>query len=87
MQLNVRVYPKASRNAVKRSDDGSLKVWVTAAPVDGRANEAVVNLLADRLDISKSSVRILRGHRTRTKIVQFEGLKSADIPRLVGSAG
>ncbi len=86
MQLNVKVYPRASRNAVECNRDGSLKIRVTAAPEDNKANDAVLKLLADRLGIPRTSVRILRGHRTRNKIVQLEGLTKEDIPSRIGPA-
>ena len=86
MQLNVKVYPRASRNAVECNRDGSLKIRVTTAPEDNKANDAVLKLLADRLGIPRTSVRILRGHRTRNKIVQLEGLANEDLVRRL-SAG
>ena len=87
MQLNVRVYPKSRRNAVSWSTELGLKVWVTVAPENGKANDAVVNLLADHLGIPRSSVRILRGQRSRNKVVLLKGLTSADVSRLGGTAG
>ena len=87
MQLNIKVYPKSSRNTVSWSDEQGLKIRVTAAPEDNKANDAMLKLLADRLGIPRSSVRILRGRRTRNKIVQLEGLAKEDLPRRIGSAG
>ena len=87
MQVNVRVYPKSSRNFVSWSKHQGLKIWVTAAPVSGKANDAVVKLLAARLGISRSSVRILSGRRTRNKVVHLEGLTSEDVMRLEDTAG
>ncbi len=87
MQLNVKVYPRASRNAVECNRDGGLRIWVTAAPEDNKANDAVLKLLADNPGIPRSSIRILRGHRTRNKIVQLEGIAKEDLPRRIGSAG
>ncbi len=87
MQFNVRVYPKSGRNKVSWSDNQDLKVWVTAAPENGKANDAVVKLLADRLGIPRSSVRILRGQRSRNKVVRLEGLTSEDVSGPDDSAG
>ena len=70
-----------------RNDDGSLSVRVTAVPEDGKANAALLELLADRLKIPRSSIRIVRGRRTRNKVVQLDGLTSEDLMRLAGSAG
>ncbi len=87
MRLPVRVYPRAGRNEVARNDDSSLSVRVTAVPEDGKANAALLELLADRLKIPRSSIRIVRGRRTRDKVVQLDGLTSEDLTRLAGSAG
>jgi uncharacterized protein YggU (UPF0235/DUF167 family) len=53
---------------------GVVRVHVTAAPADGAANEAVCKLLADAIDVSKTSVRIVRGERSRDKQVSIEGV-------------
>ena len=87
MRINVRVYPKSSRNSVSWSDEGTLTVRVTAAPENGKANDAVVKLLADRLGIPRSGVRMLKGQRTRNKVLCFEGFTSEDLARRISQAG
>lgn len=57
----------------------TLKIKVTAPPVDSAANELLVEFLADLLDISKSSVQILKGQTSRSKVVQISGLKTDQI--------
>ena len=57
----------------------TLKIKVTATPVDSAANELLVEFLADLLDISKSSVQILKGQTSRSKVVQISGLKTDQI--------
>jgi uncharacterized protein YggU (UPF0235/DUF167 family) len=49
-------------------------VWTSAAPVDGRANDAACRLLAAQLRVPNSTVRVIAGHRARTKTVDVEGL-------------
>ena len=66
--------PRSRRNAVDVSEDGTLRVYVTAPPEGGKANEAAVALLADRLGVAKDRVRIVRGQRARTKVLFIEGL-------------
>ncbi len=78
MKLSVRVHPRSGRNAVDVAEDGAVRVRVTAAPDRGRANEAVVRLLAERLGLPKSSVRIVSGRASRVKTVQIEGLESVE---------
>jgi len=57
----------------------ALKIKVTAPPVDSAANELLVEFLADLLGISKSSVQILKGLTSRSKVVQIVGLKTDQI--------
>lgn len=77
--FEVRVTPRASRNRVVAVQDGMLKVALTAAPVEGAANDALVKLLAKALGVSKSSVQIVHGARGRTKLIRVQG---ADLGRL-----
>lgn len=69
ISFSVRVTPRASANAVAGVRDGALIVRVTAPPVEGQANEAVVALLADVLHLPKRAVRVVRGGAARTKLV------------------
>ena len=77
--FEVRVAPRASRNRILGSQEGVLKVALTAPPVDGAANEALRTLLAKALGVSKSSVVIVQGERARNKVVRVRG---TDISRL-----
>lgn len=73
----MRVRPRASRSGlVAVAGDGVVVVRLASPPVDGRANEETVALLADLLDVRKIGVRIVSGGRCRTKVVAVEGLKS-----------
>jgi len=73
--LHIKVTPKAKSDRIKReiNADGSVvyKIYVTAAPENGKANEAVIKLLAKALGISKSSLSILHGHTSRDKIIKI----------------
>jgi uncharacterized protein YggU (UPF0235/DUF167 family) len=60
----------------------ALKVRLAAAPVDGAANEELVALLADELDVARRSIRIISGMASRTKLVQVEGIESDLVERL-----
>ena len=66
--FNVRVTPHAKQNKVVESD-GVLRVYTTTAPENGRANAAVVELLAEYFDVPKSRIKILKGLAVRDKIV------------------
>ena len=67
--FTIRVTPRASANAVGGERDGALLVRVSAPPVEGKANDAVVTVLAKALGLPKSSVRVERGGATRTKLI------------------
>ena len=75
----VKVQPKASRNQVVGYRDGVLQLRVTAPPDKGRANAAVVALLADALGVAKSRVRIVRGQSSRDKVLAVESLTQEDV--------
>ena len=81
----MRVQPRASRNAVAGFRDGKLRVSVTAPPHDGQANAAVLELLSERLSVAKSTLRILRGHSSRDKVVSVSGLAQAEMERRLDS--
>ncbi len=74
-RLRVRVTPRSSRSRLERKDDGTLQAWVHAAPHDGEANEAVRRLLAERLGVSPSSLRLVAGAASREKTFEVEGLE------------
>ena len=65
--LHVRVQPKARMNAVVGWRGETLRVSVTAAPEDGKANRAVIALLADRLGVAATSISLVRGASSRDK--------------------
>jgi hypothetical protein len=75
----VKVQPKASRDQVVGYRDGVLQLRVTAPPDKGRANAAVVALLADALGVAKSRVRIVRGQSSRDKVLAVESLTQEDV--------
>ena len=77
--FSVRVAPRASRNAIEGPHAGALKVRLTAPPLDGRANDALRRLLADRLNVPISAVRIVSGEKSRTKRVAVSGVSRAQV--------
>lgn len=83
--LRVRVQPRASRAEIGGwRPDGALGVRVTAAPVGGRANAAVGELLAAVLGVRASAVEIVRGATARDKYVRVAGLTIDDVIRRLG---
>ncbi len=70
-KLTVRVSPNASKSeVVSRGRDG-WKVKLAAPPVDGKANEALIRLMADEFDCAPSLIRVLKGHTGKVKIVEI----------------
>jgi uncharacterized protein len=77
--ISVRVQPRARRDELVAVRDGVVVVRVTAPPLDGRANDAVRRLLAEQLGVRTANVTIVRGERSRDKLVQVDGLDRAAI--------
>lgn len=81
----VRVVPRASRNEIVGVHGDALKIRVTAPPVEGRANEALIAFLAKRLDVRKSQVEIVAGGTSRRKMIRVIGLSLQEVgERLLG---
>lgn len=76
--LEIRVQPRAKRMAHAWEGD-TLKVWTTAAPTDGQANEAVIAYLANHLKIAKSKLTLVSGERHRNKRIEVDGLDLAEL--------
>ncbi len=83
--LTIRVQPRASRNEIAGEWNGTLKIRLTAPPLDGRANHAACRLLADQLNIPLSAVSILSGERSRTKRVRIAGVDARRIQALAAA--
>jgi len=66
--INVHVIPNARKPSIKMEND-VLKVKVTAPATDGKANKAIIELLAGHFNVKRSAVIILRGERTREKVI------------------
>lgn len=70
MKLNVVVKPNARKNAVETRQDGSLVVYVSTPPIEGRANERLVEVLAEHFGRPKRDIVIVSGVRSKRKIVE-----------------
>jgi hypothetical protein len=69
-KLSIRVIPNASKNEVAGKEGGTWKIRLAAPPVDGKANEALVEFLSDVLDVPKGAIEIVRGHASKQKILE-----------------
>jgi uncharacterized protein (TIGR00251 family) len=73
--LSIKLQPRAATNEIIGVAGSELRVKVTAPPVDAAANEALVRLLADKLDCHRNQVALVRGHTSRHKVVKILGMK------------
>jgi hypothetical protein len=85
-RVRLRVAPGATRAGVVGRHGDAWKVRVTAPAEAGRANDAVVRLLAETLALPRTSVTLVSGHSARDKIVELAGLEPGDIERRLSSA-
>ena len=85
LTVDILVQPRASRAALSLHGD-LLKIAVTAPPVDGKANAAVIDALAEALRIPRSSIEIARGETGRRKTVRIRGVTRAALEALLTTA-
>lgn len=79
VSLAIKLQPRASANEIGDPLGNELRIKVTAPPVDAAANEALIRLLAERLNCPRSAVQLLRGHTSRHKVVKIYGFASDEI--------
>ena len=82
VRFAVRVQPRASRSEIVGVHGDAMKIRLSAPPVDGAANEALVELLAGALGVTKRAVRIVAGASGRGKVVEVDGVRAGDVQRL-----
>jgi len=80
----IKVQPRARKNAITGELGDALKLALTAPPVDGRANEACIEFLANLLDVPRSSVTIASGETSRNKVIRVAGMTADEIRRHIG---
>ncbi|MFH1029737.1 MAG: DUF167 domain-containing protein [bacterium] len=76
MLLNIKVIPRAKKNEVIKIDEGHYRARLTAAPVNGKANEALIKVLSEYFGVSKSAVVIVRGEKGREKAIEIKKLRN-----------
>jgi uncharacterized protein len=79
----VRVQPRASKDEIAGEMSGALKIRLQSPALEGRANEALIEFLAELLKTTKGAVRILSGERSRIKRLEIRGVTKQQIERLV----
>ncbi|NLG77351.1 MAG: YggU family protein [Xanthomonadaceae bacterium] len=79
VRISVYVQPRASKTAIAGMHDGAIKIRLAAPPVDGAANTALIEFIAERVGVARSRVRLVSGASARRKIVEIEGVDAATV--------
>jgi uncharacterized protein (TIGR00251 family) len=79
VSIAVRVVPRAGRSGIAGTREGALLVRLNAAPVDGAANAELIEVIADAIGVSKRSISITAGEKSRRKTVQVSGLSLDEV--------
>ncbi len=77
--LSVKLQPRASKNEICAPLGDELKIKVTAPPVDAAANQALIELLAEKLDCSRGRVELIRGQTSRHKTIKLHGFMPEEV--------
>ena len=84
--LSIKLQPRASKNELGEPLGDELKIKVTAPPVDAAANEALIELLAKRLDCARGRIELMRGHKSRHKAIKLHGFKPEEVLQRISPA-
>jgi len=83
MILQLQVQPRAKRNRLVRQQE-EWKLQLTAPPIEGKANQACIEFLAQGLGIARSRVRLLAGEKSRHKRIELEGVTEEEFLKFAG---
>lgn len=83
-RLKVRLQPRASRNEVVGWQDDVLRVRLTAPPVEGAANKALTDFIAETLGVRRGDVRLVSGQKSRDKVLEIDRLSEDELRRKLG---
>ena len=86
MPIPVRVQPNARKSELVGFSDGAWQVKVSAPPVKGKANAALIALLSEVLSVGKSRLSIVKGHTRRNKVIAVDGLSEAEVIKRLSSS-
>jgi hypothetical protein len=87
LTFTVQVQPRSSRDEIAGVHDGRLKVRISAPPVEGKANERLIEVIAKAFCVPKSSVEIIKGQHSRVKTIKISGIAKEDYDTLVSKFG
>lgn len=78
LHMEIKVQPRSSRNQILGEQEGVLRVKLTAPPVEGEANQALLDFLSRQLKIPRKNLRIIRGENSRQKLLEISGLSTSE---------
>ena len=81
--FNIKVLPRSSRCEIAGIQEGSLRIKITAPPVEGLANEECVKFLSKKLGIAKSRIKIVAGLQAKNKVLFISGLNRKDLEAFI----
>ena len=85
--IRVYVAPRSSANRIVGEHNGEIKIALTAPPVDGAANRALLEYLARRLGVPKSAVSLVSGDTSRHKVIRVSGVSTLEVSKQFGLSG
>ena len=85
MTFAIKVHPRARKDAITGELGDTIKVALTAPPIDGKANSACIEFFAKLLKVPQSSVTIASGQTSRGKIIRVAGLSAEEIKKRIGA--
>jgi uncharacterized protein len=77
--FSIKVVPRAKRDEIVGIENDVLKIRLTAPPVEGRANEALIKFLAQKLSLARANIEIVRGETSRTKVMRVRGISAEEV--------
>lgn len=83
-RVSVRLRPRGRKDELLGVQEGVVQARVTAPPVDGKANRALCRLIAEQLGVPRGRVTVLRGAKSRHKIIEVEGIGQAEVEEALG---
>ena len=86
-RIEIRVQPRASQNTISGVRAGILRIRVTAPPVNGQANAAAIALLAQALDVPKSTIRLVKGAASREKTLAVQSMSQEEVDQRLNLLG
>ena len=85
--ISIRVIPRSKKSEISQVlDDGTIKVRLTAPPVDGKANQVLIQLLADVVGVNSSQIDIVSGRKSRDKLVRIYGIDPGAVQSRINAA-